>query len=211
MPQNKDLKRLVRARMAETGENYTQALSVVLGATGLEPVPAPWHMSGSHRAEYEAGLLPAAISYRDSRVVQLRLRARVAEPGGFGTLMQSISAVRYTGGRVRFAAAIRTHEVSDWAGLWLRVDTSAGRHQIDNMQDRGLTQTTEWQEAAVVLDVIERATSLHFGVLLGGAGAVDFAKPSFEAVGFEVPITAKQWPPLPDEPQALNFDQPAAT
>jgi hypothetical protein len=27
MPQNKDLKRLVRTRMAATGENYTQALA----------------------------------------------------------------------------------------------------------------------------------------------------------------------------------------
>jgi len=211
MPQNKDLKRLVRARMAETGENYTQALSAVLGATGLEPVPAPWHMSGSHRADYEAGLLPGTIAYGGSRVVQLRLRAGIAEAPGFATLMQSISAIRYTGRRVRFAAVIRTHEVDDWAGLWLRVDTSAGRHQLDNMQDRALTQTTPWQEAAVVLDVIERATSLHFGVLLGGTGAVDFAKPSFEVVSTEVPVTAKPHPALPDEPQALNFDQPAAT
>ena len=28
MPKHKDLKRLVRARMAETSENYTQALAV---------------------------------------------------------------------------------------------------------------------------------------------------------------------------------------
>lgn len=34
MPQNKDLKRLVRARMAETGENYTQALTALLGEAG---------------------------------------------------------------------------------------------------------------------------------------------------------------------------------
>jgi hypothetical protein len=31
VPQNKDLKRLVRARMAETGENYAQALSHEVG------------------------------------------------------------------------------------------------------------------------------------------------------------------------------------
>jgi hypothetical protein len=31
VPHNKDLKRLVRARMAETGENYTQALTALLG------------------------------------------------------------------------------------------------------------------------------------------------------------------------------------
>jgi len=29
VPQNKDLKRLVRARMAKTGENYTQALTAL--------------------------------------------------------------------------------------------------------------------------------------------------------------------------------------
>jgi hypothetical protein len=209
MPYNKDLKRLVRARMAETGENYTQALSVVLSTPGLEPVPAPWRVSGTHQVNYRAGLLPAPTTYHGSRVVRLRLREGVADPVGFGTLMQSISASRYTDHRVRFAAVLRTTEVSDWAGLWLRVDTASGAHDIDNMHDRSLTQTTEWQPAWVVLDVPPEATSLHFGVLLSGAGAVDLAQPRFEIVGADVPVTAKPSPPLPEEPQALNFGLPA--
>jgi hypothetical protein len=36
VPQHKDLKRLVRARMDETGENYTQALTALLSQTGLD-------------------------------------------------------------------------------------------------------------------------------------------------------------------------------
>lgn len=40
MPQNKDLKRLARARMAETGENYTQALTALLGAAMVGQVVA---------------------------------------------------------------------------------------------------------------------------------------------------------------------------
>ena len=211
MPNHKDLKRLVRTRMAETGENYTQALSAVLSTPGLEPVPAPWRVSGTHHVNYRAGLLPGTITYDGSRVVRLRLREGVADAVGFGTLMQSISASRYTGRRVRFAAAIRAHEVSDWAGLWLRVDTASGSHDIDNMHDRALRQTTQWQEATVVLDVPEEATSLHFGVLLSGAGAVDLAQPRFETVSTDVPVTAQPSPPLPDEPQALDFGQPAAT
>jgi hypothetical protein len=75
----------------------------------------------------------------------------------------------------------------------------------------GLALSWALGRPAVVLDVPEHATSLHFGVLLGGAGAVDLAKPSFEAVSTEVPVTVKQFPPLPDEPQALNFGQAAAT
>jgi hypothetical protein len=205
MPNHKDLKRLVRTRMAETGENYTQALSAVLSTPGLEPVPAPWRVSGTHHLNYRAGLLPGTITYDGSRVVRLRLREGVADAVGFGTLMQSISASRYTGRRVRFAAAIRTHEVSDWAGLWLRVDTASGPHGIDNMHDRALSQTTQWQEASVVLDIPQEAASLHFGVLLSGAGAVDLAQPRFETVSTDVPVTAKPSPPLPDQPQALNF------
>ena len=211
MPNHKDLKRLVRTRMTETGENYTQALSAVLSAPGLEPVPAPWCISGTHHVNYQAGLLPGTSTYDGSRVVRLRLREGVADAVGFGTLMQSISAGRYTGRRVRFAAAIRAHEVGDWAGLWLRVDTASGPHDIDNMHDRAIRQTTPWQEASVVLDIPEEATSLHFGVLLSGAGAVDLARPRFETVSTDVPVTAKPSPPLPDEPQALNFGQPAAT
>jgi hypothetical protein len=212
MPHHKDLKRLVRTRMAETGENYTQALSALLSPPELEPVPAPWHVSGTHRAHYEAGLLPnASGGYDGGRVVRLRLREGVADAVGFGTLMQSIAAARYTGRRVRFAAAVRTHEVSDWAGLWLRVDTASGPREIDNMHDRPLSQTTEWQVASVVLDISDQATSLHFGVLLSGPGAVDLAQPRFEIVGADVPVTATPSPPLPDEPQALNFGQPATT
>jgi len=211
MPNHKDRKRLVRTRMAETGENYTQALSALLSIPELEPVPAPWHVSGTHRAHYQAGLLPSASTYRGSRVVRLRLRDSVADAVGFGTLMQSISATRYAGRRVRFAAALRTHEVSDWAGLWLRVDIASGPHEIDNMHDRPLTQTTEWQEPSVVLDIPQEAASLHFGVLLSGAGAVDLAQPRFETVGADVPVTSTPSPPLPDEPQALNFGQPAVT
>jgi hypothetical protein len=205
MPDHKDLKRLVRTRMAETGENYTQARTALLAAPELEPMPAPWLVSGTHRANYQAGLLPSASTYDGSRVVQLRLRDSVADAVGFGTLTQSISASHYTGRRVRFAAAIRTREVSDWAGLWLRVDTASGPHEMDNMHDRPLSQTTEWQQASVVLDIPKEAASLHFGVLLSGAGAVDLAQPRFEEVGTEVPVTAKPPTPLPDEPQALNF------
>jgi hypothetical protein len=107
MPHNKDFKRLVRARMAETGENYTQALSVVLSTPALEPVPAPWFISGTHRTNYEAGLLQntgentstSAHTYHGARVVRLRMRTGVADAVGFGTLMQSISAARYAGRR----------------------------------------------------------------------------------------------------------------
>ncbi len=205
MPQNKDLKRLVRARMTETGENYTQALTHLLGQVDLEPLPAPWLITGSRAPDYEVGLL-AGISYEGNRVAQLRLRSALAEPSGFGAVMQSITAERYLGRRLRFSALARTCEVSAWAGLWLRADGLSGPLVIDNMQDRPLRGTTSWRQVSIVLDVPEQATALHFGALLSGAGAIDLARPRFEEVGEAVPATVTvTTAPLSDEPQALDF------
>jgi hypothetical protein len=201
VPQNKDLKRLVRTRMAETGENYTEALTHLQGQAALEPLPPAWRITGSRAAEYEAGLLPGA-TYDGDRIAQLRLRPAVAEPSGFGALVQSIAALRYLGRRVRFSAMVKATEVTGWAGLWLRIDGPNGVLVIDNMEDRALRGTTDWTQAAIVLDVADQARVILFGALLSGAGAVDLTRLRFEEAGEAVPTTI---PTLPDEPQALDF------
>lgn len=45
MPENKDLKRLVRERMAATGERYTEALEQLLARAPLAPLPG-WTLMG---------------------------------------------------------------------------------------------------------------------------------------------------------------------
>jgi hypothetical protein len=207
VPQNKDLKRLVRARMAETGERYTQALTHILSLTRLEALPVSWSLTGSRASDYEVGLLPETITHDGHRVVQLRLRPADREPDGFGALMQSIAATRYLGRRICFSAMVRAQEVTGWAGLWLCIDGPRGTIAIDNMQNRPLRQTTGWTQARIVLDVSDQATELHFGALLEGAGALDIAQPRFSEVGESVPVTALPHTagPLPDEPQALDF------
>jgi hypothetical protein len=209
MPQNKDLKRLVRARMAETGENYTRALARVRAAgTGerLDPLPPAWRLTGSHHRDYEVGLLPGVV--RDGhRVAQLRLGPEVSQPSGFGALMQSIAAARYLGRRIRYRGLLRAGQVTGWGGLWLRVDGTRGPLLLDNMQDRPVRLSTDWTEASIVLDVPGDAESLHFGMLLSGGGALDLARPEFEEAPATVPVTvtAGQRAALPDEPQALDF------
>jgi hypothetical protein len=204
VPQHKDLKRLVRARMAETSENYTQALTALLSRTRLDPLPVGWFMAGSHPADYHAGLLPQSCAYDGRRVMRLRFRS-ADPPGGFGTVMQSIDAAQYRGCRVRFSAVIRGREVTDWAGTWLRIDTAHGARAIDNMRDRPLRGTAGWTEAANVLDIGPEAASVHFGVLLAGAGAVDLARPRFEVVGPDVPVTELMGRPLAAGPRGLDF------
>jgi hypothetical protein len=206
VPQNKDLKRLVRARMAAAGENYTQALAHIQGQERLDPLPDAWFLTGRSADEYEVGLVPG--EHQDgSRVARLRLRPDVGRPSGFGALMQSFAATRYAGRRVRFSALLRGHAVTGWAGLWLRADGNRRPLILDNMQDRPVRHTTGWTEASIVVDVADEATSLHFGMLLRGAGAVDLARPRFQEASRAVPVTAvpNQDRVLPDEPQALDF------
>ena len=202
MPENKDLKRRVRERMAATGERYTDALAHLLNQVPLEPLPPGWVRTGDRSVDYEVGLLPAAVAYERTRVVRLRLRDTVPRPSGFGALAQSIAATRYRGQKVRFSAAVRTEKVTGWAGLWLRVDGANGVLVLDNMQDRSLRGSTEWTPAEIVLGVAQEAVRLNFGVLLSGAGAVDVARLHFEQVDESVPVTIG---PLPDEPQNLDF------
>src|ERR1700760_1869281 len=155
-----------------TGMNYTQALTGLLSETRLDPLPDGWHMAGSRPAQYDAGLLPRTSAYDGKRVI-----------------------------RLRFRAVIQGQEIADWAGIWLRVDTANGDKALDNMQDRPLRGTTAWTEAASVLDVGEEAVSVHFGVLLDGAGAVDLAGPRFEVVGADVPVTKIARKPLAPSPR----------
>jgi hypothetical protein len=99
---------------------------------------------------------------------------------------------------------LRGQEIPDWAGAWLRVDAANRAESLDNMKDRPLRGTTGWTEAANVLDVGQDAASVHFGVLLAGAGAVDLARLRFEVAGTGVPGT---WirRPLAAEPRGLDF------
>ena len=206
MPRNKDLKRLVRTRMTETGENYTSALAGILGETELAPLPEPWKLTGSHAADYQVGLLPGTETYDGKRIVLLRSRPELTEPAGFGALVQSIRATRYLGQRVQFSAMARTEDASGWGGLWLRVDGPGGTAALDNMQDRPLRETTDWTLAMIVMDVPENARSLSFGALLSGAGALQIAGPRFATVDQTVPVTNRPFgESLPDEPQALDF------
>ena len=206
MPRNKDLKRLVRARMAETGENYTSALAGIVGETELAPLPEPWKLTGSHAADYQIGLLPQTEMHDGRRIVLLRSRPEVTEPAGFGALVQSIRATRYLGQRVQFSAMARTDDASGWGGLWLRVDGPGGAAALDNMHDRPLRETTDWTLATIVMDVPDNARSLSFGALLSGAGALLIAGSRFVTVDKTVPVTTRPFgESLPDEPQALDF------
>jgi ketosteroid isomerase-like protein len=87
------------------------------------------------------------------------------------SLLQAIAADDYRGKRVRLSGWLRTADVTE-VGLWMRVDDDLRMLAFDNMQDRPIKGTTDWQMYSVVLDVPIEATKILFGTNLVGRGQV---------------------------------------
>ena len=162
--------------------------------------PRGWILAGSNPADYLTGVDQKSM-YQARPSAYLKGKPTATE--GFGTLMQSFSAARYAGKRVRFSAAVKSEGVNGWAGLWMRVDQGSAMVAFDNMENRPIRGTTDWQNYQVVLDVPMNATGIAFGVLLNKSGAVWLNNVKFESVGTNVPTTGVV---LQEGPTNLDFE-----
>ncbi|MBI3832462.1 MAG: hypothetical protein HY291_23260 [Planctomycetes bacterium] len=91
----------------------------------------------------------------------------------FGNLMQRLDARPYQGKWVRFSGDIKRAVTVGWAGFWMRLD---GTHQevlgFDNMQDRRLTGTRDFERHSVELFVPPETAVLSVGAILVGKGKI---------------------------------------
>lgn len=160
-------------------------------ASTNDQAPAGWLVRGGHPEEYEVTVdKTIACSGQASGSI----KSRHAQPQGFGTLMQMCKADQYRGQRLRMSAYAKAQDVTNWAGFWMRVD---GANQIlgfDNMEDRPIQGTSDWNCYEIVLDVSTEAVHLAFGVLLTGEGQVWIDDIQFEAVGPDVLPTGQPSP-----------------
>ena len=167
--------------------------------------PTGWFLAGSKPASYDTGV-DAQVSYNGHPCAYLK--SKDSQIDGFGTLMQDFRAEHYLGKRVRFSAFVKTADVQAWAGLWMRIDKDSQQLAFDNMQNRPIKGTKDWQRYDVVLDVPQSATGIFFGLLLGGTGQVWISNVKFEVVQPDIQTTGGSIaPPMPDEPANLNFDK----
>jgi hypothetical protein len=165
-----------------------------------------WFMAGSHPKEYEPGI-DTNITYNGKN--SGCIKSIVENPAGFGTLMQMFKATDYQNKRMRFSAVVKSEGLDDWAGLWMRIDgpgegTSLG---FDNMENRPIKGTSDWQKYEITLDVPRESTYIAFGILLSRAGQAWLSDVRFEEVGTNVPVTNLQQSKVafPDKPGNLDF------
>jgi hypothetical protein len=157
------------------------AATLLFAITVSSPLPKPWFLAGSHPRDYVAGVDGSP----GSRGVFLA--SRNARAQGFGTIMQTMSALKHRGQRLRLKAAVRSESVERWAGVWMRVDGKGKRVlSFDNMQDRPINGTRDWHDVEIVLNVPPESESISFGILLAGRGTVWLDNVRFEDAAGEL-------------------------
>lgn len=166
-----------------------------------------WFISGSHPYNYEIGIdqknvhQGKASGYLKSKMVQ--------GEDEFATMMQQFRADKYKGRRIKLSGFIKTKDVKQFSGLWMRVDsTSEDTLQFDNMSDRPIIGTNHWNRYSIVLDVPETSAIIAFGILLAGKGEVWLDGVRFEEVSNNTPTTHITFENhLFEEPTNLSFEE----
>ena len=102
----------------------------------------------------------------------------------FGVATAAFPVKDASGKRARFSGYIKTEGITTgFAGLWWRVDGASGELAFDNMQDRGVTGTTDWKRYDIELPVAADAKNINFGAILTGNGTAWFDGLSVELDG----------------------------
>ncbi|MED1911913.1 hypothetical protein P4V40_14660, partial [Brevibacillus laterosporus] len=83
-----------------------------------------------------------------------------------------------------------------------------GVSKFDNMSNRPIQGTTEWNMYRIVLDVPPQSEAIAFGAFLQGGGQIWMDSLRFEEVNVKTPVThLEASPELPEEPINLLFEE----
>lgn len=168
-------------------------------------LPKSWFKAGSEPKKYEMGIDKGAG--RDGKNAAT-IQSKDKKINGFGTLMQDCLPDNYLGKRIRMSGFIKSKDVDDKAGFWLRVDQSHSNDPLsfDNMLNRPIKGTTEWKKYEIVLDVPVNAINIAYGALLVGTGQIWFDEITFEIVDNSIPTTGRGKENLMPSKEPLNLD-----
>lgn len=175
--------------------------------TSMDRKVKGWFLSGSNPYSYEMGI-DHEVVHQGKASGYLKSKT-VLDSTEFATMMQSFKANKFLGKRIRLSSFIRTEEVDTFAGMWMRVDdTMENVLQFDNMSNRPIKGTTNWNRYSIVLDVPTQSAVISFGIILSGQGTVWADQFTFEEVNENVPTTNLEvHGELLDEPVNLSFEE----
>lgn len=152
------------------------------------------------------------VQFQGQRSVSVQSQEGLVKPDSHGAVIQN--AFGYQGRRVRFSAWMRSADVKQWAGAFLRVDAEgterffgSGRSDLkpeDLPFGAGSSAAQDrWAEVSIVADVPNTPMAMvSMGAMVVGEGKVWLSTMKFEEVGLDVPLTpARIGMPLPTTAQ----------
>ncbi|MEE9427064.1 MAG: glyoxalase superfamily protein [Paracoccaceae bacterium] len=175
---------------------------------GLLVQPRNWTLtSNTKQQHYRFGLDP---QMGGAAMLESKSNGTAQDTGEFASYMQSVSAEKFLGHRVRLTGNIRTKD-ADSGTIWMRVDHQSGNvMRFDNMGRRKsegtLHGTQDWSEREVVLDVPDDAATVHYGFLLKNRGKMWARSFALEIVETTVATTESADLYL-ERPVNLDFSQ----
>jgi hypothetical protein len=172
-------------------------------------LPTGWFIAGSKPKSYEMGIEKGGGQNGKNAAT---IKSIDKEISGFGTLMQQCQPGKYSGKRIKMTGYVKSENVSNWAGLWFRVDQEDSKEPLsfDNMHDRQIKGTTDWKKYELVLDVPHNASLIAYGALLNGQGQIWFDSITIEIVDHSTLTTGsiKAKPSATQtEPTNLDFEK----
>jgi C-terminal processing protease CtpA/Prc len=154
-----------------------------------------WTLGGANPDAYA---LEASGRATEPKGATIALRARAEASGTAGSVSSRLPAEALRGRRVTISGELQTRSAVGGASLWLRVDQDRAALIIDNGTGQALRGDADWTPRSLSLPVPEEATSVVFGVLLQGGGAV-----SVRSLRLEVSAPIPADTPLAPSAQAV--------
>ena len=143
--------------------SYNFDFETLSATTGL-----PEGLHSNQQTEYTLSV-DSLIRQHGKYAVSLEQKDKNAQFGAFSFLFEP----GYSGKKLTLKGYIKTENVSDFAGLWMRVDGNSGVLSFDNMQGQGLKGTNDWKEYTISIDFDEEeAKTVYVGALLVGKGKI---------------------------------------
>jgi C-terminal processing protease CtpA/Prc len=99
----------------------------------------------------------------------VRLERKPDSTGAFSSVAKVIP-VDFAGSTLEWRGFLRTEDVSDFAGLWMREDKEGASVEFDNMQARKLKGSTGWTAYSITLPLHPGAQQVVVGALMSGTG-----------------------------------------
>ena len=171
-------------------------------------MPKGWFKAGSIPDSYKFGT-DSIVFKNGNKSVSIESIDKNID--GFATIMQVCNAKNYLGTRIKMTGYIKSENVTDWAGMWLRIDSKTHGESLgfDNMQDRPVTGTSDWTKCEIIMDIPVESITLNFGALISGTGKIWFDNVSFEILDNAKPKISNDLItlPVPEKPVNLDFEE----